>query len=103
MAKNLGPDECEGGEGLGAVRAIAPYFFDQCSPARPIWATRCSVYAQNFADVDEAHEDNHHAGDAFSVTAIWYPHERWHPHWGGETVFLSTSEGTADAELMLPV
>ena len=59
------------GAGLEAVRAIAPHFFDQCSPLRPIWATRCTVYAQNFADVDEAHEDRNHDGDAFSVTAIW--------------------------------
>ena len=37
------------------------------------------------------------------MTAIWYPHERWHPHWGGETVFLSDSGGGEDAELLLPV
>ena len=103
MAKDLPYAECGGGAGLVAVRAIAPHFFDQCSPARPIWATRCTVYAQTFADVDEAHEDRSHDGDAFSVTAIWYPHERWHPHWGGETVFLSDSGGGQDAELLLLV
>ncbi|KAH8066012.1 hypothetical protein JL722_407 [Aureococcus anophagefferens] len=98
MAKNMPFDECDGAP-LDAIRALLPHFYDQCSPARPSWVTRCTIYAQSFADVDEAHEDRSHDGDAFSVTAIWYPHERWHPHWGGETVFLSSSAGGADAEL----
>jgi len=102
MAKNMPFDECDGAP-LDAIRALLPHFYDQCSPARPSWVTRCTIYAQSFADVDEAHEDRSHDGDAFSVTAIWYPHERWHPHWGGETVFLSSSAGGADAELVLPV
>ena len=32
-----------------------------------------------------------------------YPHERWHPHWGGETAFLTSSRGGLDAEIVLSV
>ena len=102
MAKNMPVDECDG-LSLAAIRDALPVFYDQCSPARPSWVTRCTIYAGSFADVDEAHEDRVHDDGAFSVTAIWYPHERWHPGWGGETVFLSSSAGGADAELLLPV
>ncbi|KAJ8612439.1 hypothetical protein CTAYLR_006595 [Chrysophaeum taylorii] len=100
MAKDMPFEECDGAA-LAVIRSLLPHFFDRCDPERPAWVTRCSLYMQTFIDVDEAHEDRSHDAKGFSVTAIWYPHERWHAHWGGETVFLSGSN--PDAELVLPV
>lgn len=100
MAKDMPYDECDGTP-LSVVRTLAPHFYDRCRVDAPIWVTRCSIYMQTFIDIDEAHQDRSHDAKGFSVTAIWYPNERWHPHWGGETVFLSDSG--ANAELLLPV
>lgn len=87
MAKDMPYDECDGVP-LSVVRSLVPHFYEKCQPDFPIWVTRCSIYMQTFIDIDEAHEDRSHDTKGFSVTAIWYPNERWHAHWGGETVIL---------------
>ena len=103
MAKNMADEECDGAA-LAAIRELAPHFYEQCDASKPMWVTRCTIYAQSFVDVDESHKDRSHDALAFSVTAIWYPHERWHAHWGGETVFLSQDGGlSSTAELLFPV
>ena len=98
MAKDLAFDECDSSV-LGFIRTVAPHFYERCDPERPMWVTRCSIYMQTFIDIDEAHTDRSHDDVGFSVTAIWYPHERWSSAWGGETVFLSKD----NADLLLPV
>lgn len=100
MAKDMTYEECDAGP-LSVVRTLVPHFYDQCDVDKPVWVTRCSIYMQTFIDIDEAHEDRQHDSTGFSVTAIWYPHERWHAGWGGETVFLSRN--AADSDLLLPV
>jgi len=101
MAKNMPFEECDA-EAMSIIRTAAPHFYDQCNPDFPMWVTRCSIYMQTFIDIDEAHQDRSHDALAFSVTAIWYPHERWSSAWGGETTFLSGS-GDSSADLLLPV
>lgn len=101
MAKNMPYDECDG-DALTIIREFLPHFYSECDPEKPVWVSRCSIYMQSFIDVDEAHTDRSHDSVGFSVTAIWYPHERWHSGWGGETVFLSDN-GSGDADLLLPV
>lgn len=100
MGKDMTWDECDG-VSMSIIRSLLPHFYDQCDPFKPVWVTRCSIYAQTFIDIDEVHQDRNHDEKAFSVTAIWYPNERWHAGWGGETVFLSSE--SSDADLLLPI
>jgi SM-20-related protein len=46
---------------------------------------RCYANAHTYGSDGTLHTDSH-APD--SCTAIYYPHDRWSPNWGGETVFF---------------
>jgi SM-20-related protein len=50
---------------------------------------RCYANGQPFGSEGAIHTDSI---SERSFTSIYYPHEKWHPNWGGETVFFNKQE-----------
>jgi SM-20-related protein len=50
---------------------------------------RCYANAMCYGMDGTVHTDS---GDPGNYTAVYYPHERWSPNWGGETIFYNREE-----------
>jgi SM-20-related protein len=50
---------------------------------------RCYANGMAYGMDGTVHSDAHHPGN---YTAVYYPHERWSPNWGGETIFYTKEE-----------
>ena len=50
---------------------------------------RCYANAMCYGMDGTVHTDAHEPGN---YTAVYYPHERWSPNWGGETMFYNQRE-----------
>jgi SM-20-related protein len=50
---------------------------------------RCYANGQPFGCEGNVHTDSI-SGSSF--TTIYYPHDKWHPNWGGETVFFNPDQ-----------
>lgn len=50
---------------------------------------RCYANGMAYGMDGSVHTDSLRAG---SYTAVYYPHARWSPNWGGETMFYNTEE-----------
>jgi SM-20-related protein len=50
---------------------------------------RCYANGMCYGMDGTVHTDAHAPGN---YTAVYYPHERWSPNWGGETIFYNQEE-----------
>lgn len=50
---------------------------------------RCYANGHTFGSDGTLHTDS---ASSKSFTSVYYPHERWSPNWGGETVFFNQEE-----------
>ena len=50
---------------------------------------RCYANGHTYGSDGSLHTDS---ASSRSFTSIYYPHERWSPNWGGETVFFNSDE-----------
>jgi SM-20-related protein len=50
---------------------------------------RCYANGQPYGAEGTIHTDS---VSASSYTSIYYPHDKWHPNWGGETVFFDREQ-----------
>jgi SM-20-related protein len=50
---------------------------------------RCYANGQPYGSEGAIHTDSI---SELSYTSIYYPHEKWHPNWGGETVFFNKEQ-----------
>ena len=55
---------------------------------------RCYANGMAYGMDGTVHTDDTVAG---SYTAVYYPHERWSPNWGGETMFYNQNENRVTA------
>lgn len=58
-------------------------------PMRDHTLVRCYANGYPYGSDGTLHTDSK---DPRSFTAIYYPHDRWSPNWGGETVFFNREE-----------
>ena len=59
---------------------------------------RCYANAMCYGMDGTVHTDAHEPGN---YTAVYYPHERWSPNWGGETMFYNQQESRVLAASIL--
>jgi SM-20-related protein len=55
---------------------------------------RCYANGHTYGSDGTVHTDTRSPN---SYTSVFYPHERWNPDWGGETVFLNKAKDDAVA------
>ena len=78
----------------GELSETAPLIYDAWLTVRDkIFAghrlVRCYANAMAYGMDGTVHTDS---SDPGNYTAVYYPHERWSPNWGGETMFYNREE-----------
>lgn len=83
------PYDCE-----DQLQQSQPLIFDAwCSVRDKVFAghtlVRCYANGMAYGMDGTVHTD---ANDPGNYTAVYYPHQRWSPNWGGETMFYNRQE-----------